>query len=296
MCKKWVIMALLLPALLLGCTGQDGSTPRLFLDGSLSSLQFESSAERDRILKIESIIEKRTGLGWREVGYEEAGNFYEKRWCTGSGAPEDCLPSASTANDKDQEIIELYTLHFGDEPEFFGIGFGVTKVPRQGWAVAFSFSENGKSVVGDGFNINFDFITQDQEPARSVSFADGIDYRVYEKQVFHNAAMPWRDEMKIYFSSAESMRDHGTAQLEALEKKVTEYVDSKAALRCVYEPYQGGGIPPRCIEERPLTADEKKEVLENAQQYFSEQKETLAKDYKEMYAALLDAVPAGVVG
>lgn len=266
-----------------------GTATPAALDGTLSKLHFESSEEGDRIKALDICINEFT-TGWKAVGYEEKGNFYEKSWCTGAGSDSKCMLSEANAHEKNQHTITLYTLHYND-PVFFGEGFSVLKVPEQGWSSSFNFDENGKTVVGEGFNFIFEYVNNSGQQY-SVFFGSSNYYAVYEKKVFYTSNLPLREDVNGYLKSAESMRDKALAQFDELSNSVQEYINSLSAVRCEYGPYLGNGIPPVCTE-RPLNESEKQEQSEAAQNYFNGKKKLLDNNYAEMYNSLMTAFPFG---
>ncbi len=292
---------LLIVLFLVGCVSKETTPaeipsvgePQVIEDvsaGPFQNTSFESVTEKERMVSFDKILSEYVDETWKSVGYEEVGNFYEKSWCKGANAPKDCRVSESTAQKRDQHVLSVYTLKYPDS-KFFGLGFDALRVPEKGWAVEFFLNENGKSVVGEGFGVQFAFFGEGADPEKGVSFGSSLEYPVYEKVLYVESANPLRADIRNMLSSEESLRDFGLEQYRALEKRVYAYLNSEDAVRCEYEPYQGGGIPPRCIKERPLTVEEREESLAEAKAYFSEQASVLNAGYKEMYSALEKTFP-----
>lgn len=284
-----LIALLLLLLFILFYPGNSNNGGQAIASGPLSGLHFESAAEGQRLAALDSCINDFT-RGWKSVGYEDIGNFYEKKWCTGSGSDAECVVSASNQYAANQRAIALTTLHYGDEQAYFGEGFDVLMVPEKGWGAYFSFDENGGSIEGEGFHFIFDYYNGSFEPQEKVYFGSSNSYGIYEKDVFYGSNLPMREDVDGYLSSPESMRDKALAQLDALSGNVQEYLASADASRCEYGPYLGRGIPPVC-NPRALNESERAEQKKSAQDYFARQKGLIESNYNEMYGALMDAFP-----
>ncbi|MBU2559718.1 immunoglobulin domain-containing protein [archaeon] len=262
--------------------------------GNLSHLQFESEPEEQQMKNLDECIESITDSSWRFVGYKEIGNFYEKRWCKGEGARSDCQITDSTIQRKDPHIITLNTFSYSGAgvPEVFGLGVHALKNPENaGWGVSFSFVENGKTITNEQSSITFSYFEAGfEKPQKSISLGSNPGYKVYETSVNLGMETPPREELEKFLASPESVRDHGLIKLNEHENEVYGHITSNTAVRCEYGPYEGGGIPPLCIE-RPLTEGEIGESLIGAQDYFSQKRSIITKDYKDMYTALMESFP-----
>lgn len=104
------------------------------------------------------------------------------------------------------------------------------------------------------------------------------------------AGLPPVNELADYIESADSMRNRGVARLDALQQKAVSTIISHQVLHCDYGSQTTSDVPPPC-NPRPLTYVEETQALAEADAYFSEQKQLLADNYQEMYAALLKAFP-----
>jgi hypothetical protein len=276
------------------CIQPDGKAQDSQIYGNLSQVQFESELEEQRMKNLDECMENITDSNWRFVGYKGIGNFYEKRWCKGDGARYDCQITGATIQRKDQHVITLNTFSYfgGEVPEVFGLGVHALKNPENaGWGVSFSFVENGKTITNEQSSITFSYFEHGfEKPQKSISLGSDIGFKVYEKSVNLGQETPLREELDKYLASPESMRDHGLIRLNEHENEVYGYITSNEAVRCEYGPYEGGGIPPECIE-RPLTEGERGDSLIGAQEHFSQKRSILMKDYKDMHIALMEAFP-----
>ena len=238
---------------------------------------------------LETCIHDLIGPEWTYVPYRKLGNFYEAKWCKN----DICIISSGNADKHNQHIVELYTLFYpNDFPQVFGLGIRTRYVPpAQGWGVSFSFSEEGKTIMGAGFGLNFAQFTTASGPAEAtISLGPSYSYTVHETDIRVNSELDDRAELAIYLSSAEAMRDRGLEQLAALAAEVESAIQSGQVTGCDYGPYNNDGISPECFP-RPLTAEESEEALSAAQAHFATQQQLLRDHYQEMYNALLITFP-----
>jgi hypothetical protein len=230
--------------------------------------------------------------GWRHLPYQQIGNFLEARWCGGAGARDDCQIAAGTADQRDQRVVTLSTLFYPNElPTVFGMSFSARMVPpRAGWGAQCWYSEGGRSVLGEGFDLQFAFYESTPvAPVQSLNLNAVPQYKVGETIVSLPRPASLRDEFGRYLASAESMRDRGLEQLAALAAQVERTIATHTAQICEYGPARGS-LPPECTL-RPLTPAEEHAALQEAQAAFAAREKLLREHYKEMYVALIEAFP-----
>jgi hypothetical protein len=92
-------------------------------------------------------------------------------------------------------------------------------------------------------------------------------------------------------ASPQALRDAGIERWRALESKVVAALNEDEVRKCVYGPYRGNGIPPACIEQVPLTADEKAKELRKIRAKVGRIVELLEQEHVAMHAALLELTP-----
>jgi hypothetical protein len=229
---------------------------------------------------------------WRTTSYHMTGNFYESSWCRGAGASPDCQVANSTIDNRDQHIIELYTLFYQDFPKVYGLGFYVHWVPMEtGWGASFSFSEGGSTTVGDGWGVGFyNYTTSTGPPEATLTLGWGYSYKIYQTSIDYSPGLPERDDLALYLAGPQAMRDRGLTQIQALATKVKTQINTHQVMTCDWQPYQGGGIPPLC-KTRPMTPAEEAAELARAEVYFTDQEQLLRDHYQEMYTAWMTAFP-----
>jgi hypothetical protein len=176
-------------------------------------------------------------------------------------ARRDCVLAGSSADHRDQHIVELDTL-FYDWPHVFGLEVSARWVPpAPGWGAHFNFSEDGQSVLGEGFGLDFSFYAAPAgAPQSQLHLGSSYSYPIYETQVQYLSSQPLREDLAGYIASPEAMRERGLEQMEAALKKVEDKLRLHQVTRCEYGPYKGNGIPPVC-NSRPLTPTEEQAAL-----------------------------------
>jgi hypothetical protein len=264
---------------------------------SVNELKFEDPETGQRFRKLDSCIKKITNFTWRQIPYSQGGNFYESRWCRGSGANDNCVISSGSSDNRNQQLFELYTLFYSRSfPEVFGLGFSFDQVPKStGWGVSFSFAESGGGVVSESWSVSIKKYTNPTGPPElSVRVGRTYGYRVLGSSTstrFHQFSdLPVREDLAIYLSGAAAMRDRGLVQRKALEQKVIAAIKSHQLQNCDHGPYLGDGIPPVCTP-RPYTPEEEAEQLSLAKAHFAEQEQLLRTYYQELYDLWMMAFP-----
>ncbi len=262
----------------------------------VDELQFKEAETGWRFRALDGCITNIVDNSWRTKSYRLLGNFYQSSWCRGAGARADCQITYSSTDNRDQHIIELNTLFYPQSyPEVFGLGFHSHWIPKStGWGASFYFAEKGASIVGEGWGVTFREYIAASGPARvTISLGSKYGYTIFGPQrteFEHPAGLPLREDLAVYLSGPDAMRDHGLAHILALAQKVYTAINAHQVTTCDPGPYLGKGIPPACTL-RPLTPGEEAEELTRAEAYFTEQEQSLRAYYQEMYAAWMTAFP-----
>lgn len=263
---------------------------------SVDKLQFKDSETGQQFRSLDRCIRNIVDNSWKTTSYQLGGNFYKSSWCSGSGVRSDCQVGESNIDDRDQHVLELNTLFYDQNyPQVFGLGLRAIWVPKStGWGASYFFAEEGAGVVGDGWQVTFrQYTTASGPSAASVDLGWNYSYTIEgpnQTPFEYPSILPLREDLAIYLSSPEGMRDRGLAQIMALAEKVNTALNTHQVNTCDLGPYLGGGIPPAC-SLRPLTQSEEAAALEQADTYFSTQEQLLRDHYQEMYAAWMMAFP-----
>lgn len=263
---------------------------------SLDELRFKDADTGRRFRALDRCIRDIVDDSWQTTSYQLVGNFYRAGWCRGTGARDDCQIASSTMDDRDQHVIELNTLFYvRNYPEVFGLVLQSLWVPKStGWGVSYSFSESGNRVVGEGWRVTFrKYATPTGPPEATVDLGWDYSYIIFgpNRTTFeHPSDLPLREDLALYLSSPEAMRDRGLAQSQALAQKVRTAIHAHQVNTCDLGPYLGRGIPPACTP-RPLTATEEAAELARAEAHFAAQEQSLRDDYQELYVVWMRAFP-----
>jgi hypothetical protein len=263
---------------------------------SVTELQFKDSKTGRRFRALNSCIKNIVDDSWHTVPYQLMGNFYTSSWCSGAGARSDCQIMDSILGKRNQHIIRLNTLFYSqDFPDVFGLGFQALWVPKTtGWGALFSFSEGGGSVMGDGWGVTFpEYTTPAGDPISTVDLGWNYSYTIYgpnRTSFDYSSDLSLRDDLALYLSSPEAMRDRGLEHIQALAQKVDMALNTHQVITCDLGPYLGKGVPPACTP-RPLTPVEESAELTRADAYFVNQEQLLRDHYQEMYTAWIMAFP-----
>lgn len=293
--KRWYLLGLIL-IISLACQFLDPSsepTSTPIPPPTLDELTFEDPQTETRFKTLNQCIEGIADETWHTTSYKLIGNFYESRWCSGVGAREDCQIAYSTMHNRDQRQVGLNTLFYPDQPTtVFGLGFETLWVPESaGWGVEFYFSEKGKTIIGEGWGIIFNrYDNAFDPPAESVVLGDSLSYKIIQTTLQQSSDLPLREDLDIYLSNAESMRDRGVEQYQIFLSDIKSKFNNHEITACDWSEYQGDGLPPVCTP-RPMTPDEEAAELEKARQFYEGQIQLLQENYQEMYAVLMDAFP-----
>ena len=273
------------------------STSTAFPIVSVNELRFKDTETGQLFYTLDRCIKNITNDTWNKTSYFVVGNFYKSRWCKGTGARKDCQFTKATSNNRDQHVFELYTLFYPQSyPEVFGLGFHTHKVPEStGWGVHFSFDENGSSVVGSGWKGIFnEYLSPTGSPKATVYLGSVYSYTIFgddppiQFRIFSD--LPLKEDLAIYLSGSENMRDRALSQNQALKKEVITAINAHQINTCDMGPYLGDGIPPQCTQ-RALTPKEEMEERVKADAYFAEQEKLLRLYHEELYNAWMMTFP-----
>lgn len=262
------------------------------VSGTLQDLNFAPPELGERINRLDACINNyAAGSEWRYIPYQTLGNLYEARWCSGEASRLDCTASSGTLIQPGQRRITLYTLRY-NFPDMFGLGFQALLAPEdRNWTITVSYAEGGRSIVGEGFGINYNqFVPGSSEPDATISLGSTYTYTVDQIQLIQESSRPAREELAVYLASPESLRQRGVEQLRALENKVLSAINNHQLTGCDWTKYKNDGIPPQCIP-RPMTTAEEEAAAAQVIAYFQEQTNILEQHSQEIHAALLQAFP-----
>jgi len=295
--KKLFLVCSVMLLAVFGCNTHTAAeaTPSPAPVPGINKLRFNDAVTGQRFRGLDGYIQGMVDKTWRSTSYEMIGGFYESKWCTGSGARQDCQITGSTNDNHDQHAIYLFTMDYpSDFPQVYGLGLQALWVPKQaGWGAYFSFTESGGNASGEGWGWEVSFkkySDANDTPQTALTLGDSFSYPIYQTSINYSSGLTPRKDLGLYLANPEAMCERGLTQIQAMAKKVNDDISAHQVQTCDEQPYVGGGIAPLC-KPRPMTTDEETAELARAATYFADQEQLLKDHYQEMYAAWMSAFP-----
>lgn len=293
-----VILLLFLATASVGCEKRSFSltpTPTDLSSINVDKLNFQDFETKQHFDSLNQCVNNVIDTSWTAIPYQLYGDFYRSTWCRGSGVTSDCRMASSTEDNRDQHTLTLYTITYPqDRSTAFGLGIGARWVPAEpGWGAHFYFRENGDAVrIRDDWGVTFYKYAASTDQIESTTVLSSYDqYQIQETLVGYSFDLPLRDDLALYLTSAEAMRDRRLEQIQALAQKVKTTIETHQATICGdLGPYLNDGIPPKCTP-RSLTPEEETDEVAKAEHYFSDQKQILNENYQDLYATWMKAFP-----
>ena len=218
---------------------------------SRAQLNFADPAEAARFDAAHACFASRDGWTARPLAIH--GNFIEAEWCNGDG------PCSASRNREQPGArwASVGTLHYPKEGatklDAFGMQVSVGERNAEGWSYDVTASSNGQRILGEHAFVNFG---RQDDPGAAFSVGLRYDWKVGERDFFHTVEEdPWTWLTRVRSSPA-MLRDEALAAWTALRDDVVRAIEAGEVRKCVYGEYQGGGIPPACVEQVPLSAEE----------------------------------------
>lgn len=292
--RTTILLGILL-LLILACRFMDTptATPSPLPIPKLDELIFEDPETMAHFKSLNQCIVDLASPGWHTTSFQLLGNFYESRWCSGAGVRVDCQITDGSIYNRDQQLVDLYTLFYPQEPtRVFGLGFQSLWVPEAtGWGAYFSFSEKGKNIMGEGWGVSlYRYENASDPPSQTVTLGNDISYTINEETIQVDSEFPLREDLAGYLKSPEDMRDRSAELYQRLLDEIQSKLNNHEISACEYGEYQGNGIPPVC-NPRPMTAEEETTEMEKARFFIEDQIQALQTQYAEMYVAWMNSFP-----
>lgn len=260
---------------------------------TLDRLMFQYKRQGDLLRQLDRCV-SRHASGWaRHIPYRRIGNFISAKWCTGSGARDDCVIASGSAWKRDQRVIELSTFHYPSAPrDAFGLGISTLYTPiGSAWGASFSLWEGGKGIMGDGLHLRFGRYQEGQrDPDLTLHMGSRKSYEVHETSIDWSSGLTPLEELPLYLASAAALRDRGLALYAALLDKVLAAIRDKQVEAGDEGKYRNDGVPPP-ITLRPLTVDEETDALAEAEAHFASLSSALEQEYESIYQVLMEVFP-----
>lgn len=265
---------------------------------ALEKVAFEDEATRRRLIALETCAREIADGGMRGIPWILTGNWVEERWCGEKAAVDDCFVGDYARFFRAQHEITISTVHSGDgdsgyRAPYFGLRFSADWVPpATGWGASFYFSEGGKDIVAENFELRFERFTAEKgPPADTLTLGDGYRYEILtEEPALAVPTLPLRADLARYVASADALREAGAALLAKARADVVELLSGQKLKVRVHASYAEDGAPPMYTLRDPTPAEAALE-LAKAKSHFDAEDALLSAYYREMYAALLQAFP-----
>ncbi len=226
--------------------------------------------------------------GWAHYPLRKIGNFVQEDWCRGPGSSRGC--SGGSFRDRPGDTwFTLHTLHYDSQwPGVFGLGAIAGNLPQNGdWGVRFSYYKDGKTIIGEGLHVTF-MKFDGRESSAKILLGDSYSYKVEETDCTISG-LDKDVELEVMLSSPEALKRVALARLNALEEKVDLTISSGKVRKCVYGPYEGGGIPPECTLT-PLTDAENATQLGIAKTYIGDQRNAISANAELFHRLLTELI------
>lgn len=252
-----------------------------------TSLRFRDPAEGQRFTRVRGCFAARpTGAGWRHYPLRRIGNFVQEDWC--SGAHSQGCAGGSFSGERGDEWYSVYTLHYDrDWPEVFGLGVSAGRQPRTGeWGVSFSYTINGDRIINSTFGVSFHRFAG-EKIAQDVHLGHSYGHKVAETQIQIDAPGSQDEELARLIASPESFATTATARIDALLAEVERQIGAQLPTKCVYGPYEGGGVPPVCTPA-PLTAEERDAARAAARSALGARRDAVTQHAAEFHRMLTE--------
>ncbi len=256
---------------------------------SLQTLQFQELAVETRFKSLQRCFVKRT-KGWEHFPLRKVGNFIYEDWCRGERTALGCSGGGFRERAGSQ-WFSVSTVHYPREwPKVFGLNVSAGSLPAKGWGASFSWHEKGRSVMGKGLHVSFAHRAPGTTVQR-VHLGHTYTFEIHEAKIELLAPGGQHKEFERLRASPESLRKTGVERLDALLAKVEGEIRAGTVQKCVYGPYQGGGIPPACTLTA-LDSLEQREALTKARQKIMAERKLLETHYRTFHALLMTLIPA----
>jgi hypothetical protein len=215
-------------------------------------LRFVDGEEQRRFVSARACFAARAGAAVHDP-LARHGNFVEEGWCAGPRAEVGCN-GETWRSQTGVRWDRVGTLMYEHEwPAVFGVQVDAGMRPASGgWNVQLWAASGGRTVLGEGMELTWSRGEHDDV----LRIGDRMAHTIERTTLTVDAdGGPWEVFERLR-SSPEALQQEGRRQLRALEAKVLAAIEAGQVLACEYGPYEGGGIPPRCLRERPIAREQ----------------------------------------
>ncbi|MEM1031215.1 MAG: hypothetical protein AAGN82_12765 [Myxococcota bacterium] len=267
-----------------GYVGEDDLVAR-------STLKFGAPRAAARYDRLETCLQRRGEDGFYHYPRRRIGNFVKLEWCRGPGAHINCA-GGDTRKGAGVAWTSLAVMHYPQRwPEVFGLSFSVADVPpADGVGVALAWSEGGKRVLGEHFSVAFRRVARGEVTAQTF-LGMGVQFEVGLEPIRITETRSAGELYRKARTSPEALRSEIEGRLSALERAVTDALQADTPRKCIYGEYEGDGVPPPCLEEVPLSAEEKADASTRLAERLRRERDFVSAEYATMHQRFVALLP-----
>lgn len=251
---------------------------------SWDQLRFTESADTGHLKALLKAIPQKTS-GWSHYPLRSGGNFLTERWMKGDGEVlnESYMTSAGNA------WYQLEALHY-NLPQAFGCLLSAGRQPaRDGIGVRFWYCSGGKSIVGEGADLDFAVWKQ----GKMVAEVPILRIPVSLPEPFELEGSASSDDWRASLALLPDFASFQASTADRYQRTLTGFASALKEGRVqkrIYEEYRGGGIPPES-HLVSITPAEAEELGRHVERQVAGWREMLKTHGSEMHRALLEVVP-----
>lgn len=246
--------------------------------------KFADDADARHLKALLKAVPARTS-GWQHLPLRTGGNFLTEQWMKGQGdvLNESYMTGPGNAWYKVEAL--LYDL-----PNAFGCLFSAGRNPaKDGIGVRFWYSSGGKTIVGEGADLDFTV----WEGGKAVANLPVIRVPVVLPEPYELEGVAVKDDWRASLSKLADLKSFQASANDRYQRTLTGFQKALKEGRVkkrVYGEYQGGGIPPEShlVAITPAEADDLKRHVEAE---VAGWKRTLTERAPEMHKTMLEVVP-----
>jgi hypothetical protein len=268
---------------------------------AIDSLKFDTPELQKRFKEFDTAARQFAGKDFDYQPPQLGGNFVQEVWAKGIGFTEPCELRGPREAFKGIHRISVDTIVVPfPQAKAAAVAVVVVAPDPNSWCVLFAYRESThQEVTGPGWWITFYRWNPDRLGSVPFLFYDQAkeritlpirNYSVRDSGVGLSAPPSILEDFVQHARSARAMRDVYLANLAQLEKLARAFIQEHKAQKKVYDKDTGSGLPPLSHLE-PLTAEEEKEELAKAKQFFSAQTKFMEDHHEALYAAWRKSFP-----
>jgi hypothetical protein len=255
---------------------------------SWDSLHFQDDADARHLRALLQALPPKTE-GWRHYPLQAGGNFLSEAWMKGQTnvLNESYMTSAGAA------WYSVQSLHYS-LPEAFGCLLSAGRNPdKDGLGVRLWYSSGGKTVVGDGCDLEFSLWKKGRLETRVPILVNSVPLPEPFELEGPAVTNDWRTDLAA-LGTVESFESTTRKRYDSASLRFRRALAEGRVKRRKYLQYQGNGIPPESTLV-PLTDSEVDELRRYVTTRLDSWKRAVDEHGEEMFGLLQDVVPLAVL-